>query len=156
VLATTLQMTMVAGAFGVGGRLPLPTLAYRADPQTRLGDRAVSAKVARQVRRMMVEVVRNGTGGAAAIDGVRVAGKTGTAELRSTHPCTPVPDNPESCADSSAVADDTTDTTAWFTAFAPAENPRVLVGVMLVANGAGGDTAAPAARTLLQAALARG
>jgi len=156
VQATTLQMTLVAGAFANDGRLPVPTLAYRADAPEALGAAATSPKVARQVRRMMVEVVDNGTGGAAAIEGVRVAGKTGTAELRSTHPCTPEADNPESCADSSAVVDDKTDTTAWFTAFAPAENPRVLVGVMLVANGAGGDTAAPAARTLLQAALARG
>lgn len=156
VLATTLQMTLVAGAFGIGGRLPVPTLAYREDPQPRFGRRAASAKVARQVRRMMVEVVRNGTGGAAAVEGVRVAGKTGTAELRTTQPCTPEPDNPESCAGATVQADDTTDTTAWFTAFAPAEDPRIVVGVMLVANGAGGETAAPAARILMEAALRRG
>jgi cell division protein FtsI/penicillin-binding protein 2 len=94
---------------------------------------------------MMIEVVRDGTGVAAQIPGTTVAGKTGTAELRSTEPCQPEPDNPESCADEIAQQDDTTDTTAWFTAFAPAEKPRVVVGVMLVASGAGGDTAAPAA-----------
>jgi peptidoglycan glycosyltransferase len=156
VLATTLQMTLVAGAFGVGGRLPQPTLAYRDDAPANLGPEATSRKVARQVRRMMVEVVRSGTGLRAAIPGVTVAGKTGTAELRSTHPCTPEPDNPESCADDTVQADDTTDTTAWFTAFAPAEDPKVVVGVMLVANGAGGDTAAPAAKILMEAALSRG
>jgi hypothetical protein len=155
VLATTLQMTSVAAAFGLGGRLPQPTLAYDPDPKPRLGPEATSAKVAHQVRRMMVEVVRNGTGTAAAIPGVTVAGKTGTAELRSTHPCVPEPDNPESCADSTVQADDTSDTTAWFTAFAPARDPKVAVGVMLVANGAGGDTAAPAARGLMEAALSR-
>ncbi|MFL5844012.1 MAG: penicillin-binding transpeptidase domain-containing protein [Solirubrobacteraceae bacterium] len=155
VLATTLQMTDVAAAFALGGRLPKPTLAYRDDPQPDLGAEATSAKVARQVRDMMVEVVRNGTGTAAAISGVTVAGKTGTAELRSTHPCTPQPDNPESCADSTVQPDDTTDTTAWFAAFAPAEDAKVAVGVMLVANGAGGDTAAPAARIVLEAALSR-
>lgn len=152
VQATTLQMTLVAGAFANDGRLPVPTLAYRADAPANLGAAATSPKVARQVRRMMVEVVRSGTGGAAAIDGVRVAGKTGTAELRSTQ-CTPQPADPGSC--DGVVTGDTTDTTAWFTAFAPAEDPAVLVGVMLVASGAGGATAAPAARTLLLAALAR-
>lgn len=152
VQATTLQMTLVAGAFANDGRLPVPTLAYRPEAPASLGKAATSPKVARQVRRMMVEVVREGTGRAAAIDGVRVAGKTGTAELRSTHPCTAEEDNPETCQSDTG---DTTDTTAWFTAFAPAEDPAVVVGVMLVASGAGGDTAAPAARSIMQAALAR-
>jgi peptidoglycan glycosyltransferase len=155
VQATTLQMTMVAAAIGLDGRLPKPTLAYTPDAGPSLGAEATSAKVARQVRRMMIEVVRDGTGGAAAIPGVTVAGKTGTAELRSTEPCQPEPDNPESCADEIAQADDTTDTTAWFTALAPADDPEIAVGVMLVASGTGGDTAAPAARSVLQAALAR-
>jgi peptidoglycan glycosyltransferase len=95
---------------------------------------------------------------AAAIPGVEVAGKTGTAELESTQDCTPTEDNPESCADQS----DTTDTDAWFAAFAPggsnrggAVTPRVAVGVMLVRAGAGGDVAAPLARQVLQAALAK-
>ncbi|MCW2991745.1 MAG: hypothetical protein JWM73_2339, partial [Solirubrobacterales bacterium] len=156
VLATTLQMTEVAAAFGLGGHLPVPTLAYTGDERPKLGAEATSAKVAREVRAMMVEVVRNGTGFRAAIPGVTVAGKTGTAELRSTHPCVPEPDNPESCADSTVQPDDTTDTTAWFAAFAPARDPKIAVGVMLVANGAGGDTAAPAARIVLEAALGRG
>ena len=49
--------------------------------------------------------------------------------------------------------DDTTDTDAWFLAFAPYAKPRIAVAVMLVGQGAGGDTAAPAARTVLQAAF---
>jgi len=156
VLATTLQMTTVAAAIGLGGRLPLPDLTYRAGDRPRLGGRATSARVARQVRRMMVEVVRRGTGVRAAIPGLVVAGKTGTAELKSTQGCTPTPDNPESCAGRSAVVGDTTDTDAWFASFAPALKPRVAVGVMLVSAGAGGDTAAPAARLVLEAALGRG
>lgn len=151
VLATTLQMTMVAGAISLGGRLPVPTFLYDASGRTHLGARATGAKVARQVRRMMVEVVRRGTGVRAAIPGVTVAGKTGTAELRTTHPCTPTQDNPEACKD--VIPNDPTDTDAWFASFAPARSPRIAVGVMLVASGAGGDTAAPAARLVLEAGL---
>ncbi len=46
------------------------------------------------------------------------------------------------------------DTDAWFTAYAPVKNPEIAVAVLLVRNGAGGETAAPAARVVLQAALA--
>jgi cell division protein FtsI/penicillin-binding protein 2 len=51
--------------------------------------------------------------------------------------------------------DDRTDTTAWFVAYAPARRPRVAVAVMLVGEGAGGESAAPAAREVLLAALKR-
>jgi len=90
--------------------------------------------VAAQVREMMLGVVRSGTGTAAAIPGVQVAGKTGTAELR------PNSSNPR-------------DADAWFVAFAPASKPRVAVAVMLVGAGFGGTAAAPVARRVLQAAL---
>jgi cell division protein FtsI/penicillin-binding protein 2 len=49
--------------------------------------------------------------------------------------------------------DDTSDTDAWFTAFAPMREPRVAVSVLLVGQGAGGATAAPAAKEVLEAAL---
>jgi cell division protein FtsI/penicillin-binding protein 2 len=96
--------------------------------------RVVSARVAGQVREMMLGVVRSGTGTAAAVPGVQVAGKTGTAELR------PNSSNPR-------------DADAWFVAFAPASKPRVAVAVMLVGAGFGGTAAAPVARRVLQAAL---
>ena len=85
---------------------------------------------------------------------MKVAGKTGTAELKTTTRCEPDPANPESCPPEDN-ADDPTDTDAWFAAYAPAGDgrPRVAVGVLLVASGAGGDTAAPAARSVLSAAL---
>jgi cell division protein FtsI/penicillin-binding protein 2 len=76
-----------------------------------------------------------------------VAGKTGTAELRQTQGDTPEGGAP--------LGDDTTDTTAWFAAYAPAKRPRIAVAVMLVEAGAGGAVAAPAASTVLAEALRR-
>jgi cell division protein FtsI/penicillin-binding protein 2 len=99
--------------------------------------RVVSRRVAGQVRDMMLGVVRGGTGGAAALPGVEVAGKTGTAELRPTGGGPIDPKN----------------TDAWFVAFAPAYAPKVAVAVMLVGAGQGGATAAPLARQVLAAAL---
>src|SRR5439155_14025305 len=107
----------------------------RSDPVLRR--RAVKARVAAQVRQMMLGVVRSGTGTAAALPGIEVAGKTGTAELRPTVGGPPNPRN----------------TDAWFVAFAPARAPRIAVAVMVVGAGAGGRAAAPIARRVLQAAL---
>jgi penicillin-binding protein A len=101
-------------------------------------------------------VVTQGTGKGAAIPGVQVAGKTGTAELRTTTAPPPAPvDEQDPDAPPPPPVDDTTDTTAWFVAYAPARKPRYAVAVMLVGQGAGGATAAPAARTVLATALAR-
>lgn len=155
VQATALQMAIVAATIGLDGRRPEVTL----DPERWRGaaptHQAVPARVARQVERLMLSVVRGGTGAAAALPGVPVAGKTGTAELTSTQTtCTPAPADPSSCP--APDPSDTSDTDAWFAAYAPAGRstpPRVAVGVLLVGAGHGGDTAAPAARQVLQAAL---
>ena len=158
VQATALQMGWIASTIGRRGRRPRLTL--EASPDGRRFDRVMRAETASQVARMMTAVVTDGTGGGAAIEGVRVAGKTGTAELRSTQrpECKVTPPDegqadpppvPEDCPD----PDDPSDTDAWFSAFAPASDPKVAVGVLIVGAGAGGDTAAPAAKTVLQAAL---
>jgi penicillin-binding protein A len=130
-LATPLQMAVAGAVIAENGRRARPRI-VRSDKVLRR--RVVSARVAGQVREMMLGVVRSGTGTAAAIPGVQVAGKTGTAELR------PNSTNPK-------------DADAWFVAFAPAGNPQVAVGVMLVGAGFGGKAAAPIARRVLQAAL---
>jgi hypothetical protein len=158
VLVTPLQMALVAATIADGGRRPRATFIPGAGSGG--GPMALSAPLARTVRHLMEGVVRDGTGAAAAIPGVVVAGKTGTAELKS-----------ECQAQSSAggegetgeahpscrgAASEASNTDAWFAAFAPAEHPRIAVCVLLVKDGAGGATAAPVARQVLEAGLAAG
>jgi cell division protein FtsI/penicillin-binding protein 2 len=107
--------------------------------------------VAGIVRDLMVDVVGYGTGTSAALPGVKVAGKTGTAELEDTRG--PKAQEPRQGVDADAPP---SNTDAWFAAFAPAERPRIAVGVMFVRAGAGGETAAPAARIVLARALGKG
>jgi peptidoglycan glycosyltransferase len=133
-LATPLQMAAVGATIANRGVHPSPRI-VRSDPVIR--KRAVSRTTAAQVREMMLSVVRSGTGTAAALPGIEVAGKTGTAELRPTAGGPPDPKN----------------TDAWFVAFAPAGAPKIVVAVMLVGAGAGGKAAAPIARQVLSAAL---
>jgi penicillin-binding protein A len=147
VLTTPLHMALVAAAIAEDGRRVKPTLlrgANRGD-----GVQATPPKVARFVGRSMRAVVSEGTGVGAAIDGVRVAGKTGTAELRSTVSEDPLPTEPGE----PPPVEDLTDTDAWFAAYAPAADPEIAVCVLFVAQGAGGETAAPAAKIVLEAAI---
>jgi len=139
VLATPLEMASIAQTIAAEGERTPPTIVASAPPPKPV--RVTSAKVARQVEKMMIAVVRYGTGTAASLDGTKVAGKTGTAELKST--TGPTEDDP----------DPGSDTDAWFAAYAPVKRPKLAVGVLFVKAGAGGDTAAPAAKIVLQAGI---
>jgi penicillin-binding protein A len=156
VLASPLEMATVAATVADGGRRPQPTFL---PGRAAAGVQAMSPSVARTVRHLMIGVVREGTGTAAAIPGVTVAGKTGTAELKTA--CTSSPAAETSSTESHESAkegcqgteSEAANTDAWFAAFAPALHPRIVVCVMLVKDGAGGATAAPVAREVLEAAL---
>ena len=136
---TPMQMAMVAQTIGNGGvemrpfvvdRILKPGGGVLQRTKPKSLDRAISKKTADELTAMMESVVTGGTGTAAQIAGVRVAGKTGTAE-------TGTPTN-----------------TTWFVAFAPADSPKVAIAVMLEnQTGTGGSTAAPIAKQILEALL---
>ncbi len=143
VQASPLEMTDVAATIADRGRRPIPTLDASASPRF---VNVLTPAVAGDLKQMMLAVVSYGTGVAAQIPGVQVAGKTGTAELRTTQgPGTTTNPNASSAAN----------TDAWFVGYAPAGDPAVVVGALFPGQGAGGGTAAPAVRQVLLAALHR-
>ena len=156
VQASALQMMTIAATIADGGRRPTPS--FQAQP-ARPWPRAIAASTAHTVRHLMIDVVREGTGTAAAIPGVTVAGKTGTAELGESScgkgESTKESAEPESqsASESCVGGKDPQNTDAWFAAFAPALTPKIAVGVLMVKDGAGGETAAPVAKQLIEAAL---
>lgn len=147
VRATTLQMAMVAA--GVANRgvvmspylvqdVRSPDLEVLETAQPVEFDRALTPELAQEVTDMMVLVVDEGTGSNAQIPGVRVAGKTGTAQTAPGRP----PD-------------------AWFVAFAPADDPLVAVAVTIegapdLGEISGNRLAAPIAKAVIEAVLGRG
>jgi cell division protein FtsI/penicillin-binding protein 2 len=139
VLATPLQLASVAQVIAADGVRYVPTLAAGEGTER---VRVTRRDVARTIESLMVDVVAYGTGTAAGITGVKVAGKTGTAELEDTR-------GPEA----ESTGPDPSNTDAWFTAYAPVADPKIAVGVMFVRAGSGGATAAPAARVVLEAGI---
>jgi peptidoglycan glycosyltransferase len=137
---TPLQMAMVASAVANGGKLMKPHLGDRVvDRDGRTVDhigpeemsQVMSADTAAKVGAMMGQVVKEGTGTAAALEGIDVAGKTGTAEV--DHGC---PNQ------------------LWFIAFAPAQDPRVAIAATVeCGTGFGGTVAAPIAKAVMQELL---
>jgi peptidoglycan glycosyltransferase len=138
---TPLQMLLVASAIANGGVVPRPYLVQRivgpdgsvvhTTRPDNLG-RAIKPQTAADLTQMMISVVQAGTGTAARIPGIQVAGKTGTAETAVNGVYT-----------------------AWFVCFAPADDPRVAVAVVLEKqlNGFGGAVAAPIAKLVLEKLL---
>ena len=138
---TPLQMAEIASAVANHGTLMAPHMTQRivdAEGQTvksiepRVQAVVMKPSTAAAVTAMMEAVVREGTGTTAQIAGVRVAGKTGTAQTQFGN----------------AIND------AWFIAFAPAENPTIAVAVTLKAvPGQGATFAAPVAREVIESVL---
>jgi len=145
VRVTPLQVAMVSAAIANEGTVMKPYLVKDTrnsnldvidESQPEELSQAITPEVAAALTRMMVTVVQSGTGTPAQIPGIQVAGKTGTAE------------NTEGGAPH-----------AWFTAFAPANDPQIAVAVVVedggnVGNEAfGGTVAAPIAREVMEAVL---
>jgi cell division protein FtsI/penicillin-binding protein 2 len=150
VLATPLQMASVAQTVAAGGVRTVPTI-FTGQRRHRI--RVTSRRIANELEQLMIGVVAYGTGASASLAPVKVAGKTGTAELTTT-----VQKQGQGQAQPLNQGVDAKppgyDTDAWFTAYTPVRRPRIAVCVLIVHGGAGGSTAAPAARTVLQAGLA--
>ncbi len=137
-LVTPLRMAMLASTFANKGNMMKPyllqkivapdgTIVRETKPDVWLSP--ADSKLASQIVDMMVTVVEEGTGSAAALRGIQVAGKTGTAE------------NPHGASH------------AWFIGFAPAEDPQVAVAIIVENAGSGGKAAAPIARQIILQAL---
>ena len=142
VLATPLEMASVAQTVANDGvREPNSIVLNKKLRPKAESTQVMSARTAQELTELMVGVVVEGTGTAGAIPEAQVAGKTGTAEL-GPKPGQENEENPIQIKD------------AWFTAFAPAEKPRLAVGVLLIeAEAAGGEVAAPIASEVLSAGL---
>jgi peptidoglycan glycosyltransferase len=137
---TPMQMAMVASSVANDGVLLRPHITDKivdSDGRTvktvepEKMSTAMSPSTAKKVNTMMQSVVREGTGTQGALNGIDVAGKTGTAEVNKRCP-----------------------NQAWFIGFAPANNPRVAVAVTIECTpGQGGTVAAPIARSVMQSLL---
>ncbi|MDT8901500.1 peptidoglycan D,D-transpeptidase FtsI family protein [Anaeroselena agilis] len=137
-LVTPLRMAMLAATFANRGTLLKPFLVSRVTAPDgavlrQFGSTEFAAPTspatAAEVSRMMQQVVSGGTGYAARVAGVKVAGKTGTAE------------NPHGASH------------AWFIGFAPADAPEIAIAVVVENGGSGGEAAAPIARQVIARAL---
>jgi penicillin-binding protein A len=139
-LVTPLQMAEVAAAVAndgirmaprLGGEIRAADGRVRDEIEPQEVSRVMRSSTAETLTQMMTDVVNEGTGGAAGLESIQVAGKTGTAEV-----------------DSGASNQ------VWFIGFAPADDPKMAIAVTLErSGGTGGDVAAPIAKTVLQQLL---
>lgn len=139
-LATPLNMALVGAAVANDGGIMQPYLVERIEEhdgnvvfsrRTQVWMRPMSKDTAETLKGLMEKVVTEGTGKRAQIESIRVAGKTGTAEVGDKPPH------------------------AWFVSFAPVEDPQVVVVVVVENGGQGGRVAAPIAREILKSALGK-
>lgn len=145
-LVTPIQMAEVAATIANGGDLMKPQIWSKvldADGRTKKTmdpekqSDVISEETADQLTEAMKDVVNEGTGTAAALSGVDVAGKTGTAEIPDVDRCAGGEPNQ-----------------AWFVGFAPADDPQVAVAATVECTfGQGGTEAAPIAASVMQALL---
>ena len=143
VLATPIQVARMMAAVANGGVFFKPRLVQRvlradgrvlySDPGRVNGHVELSPMVWAFLRQSLLDVVNEGTGVAAHIPGIEIAGKTGTAQLVANSKAERGQDN------------------AWFAAFAPANDPQYVVVVMIEHGGKGGEVAAPIARAIYDA-----
>nr|WP_231713785.1 penicillin-binding protein 2 [Arthrobacter sp. zg-Y916] len=140
VTATPLQVAMISAAIANNGvqmtpnlikTVRAPDLSVLDEPEPTVLNESISPGTAAQLTDWMVSVVENGTASAARIPGVKVAGKTGTAEVQDRG------DN------------------AWFTGFAPADDPEVVISIVMenVDLTTGSQLTTPSAQKLLEAVL---
>jgi len=137
-LVTPLRMAMIASTFANKGIIMKPYIVNKIidSDGTTIKEfmpeewlTPTSSQLADTINTMMVTVVNKGTGSGARLAGIKVAGKTGTAENSHGDPH------------------------AWFIGFAPANNPEVVIAVIVENAGSGGSIAAPIARRILAQAL---
>ena len=146
-LATPLQMAQVAAAVANGGKLMKPRIWKRVvDPDGRVTEtmdpsvysEAISEETAAELTTAMEGVVSEGTGTNAAIPGVQVAGKTGTAETPGNLACGGGVDENQ----------------AWFIGFAPADDPQIAIAASVECTEQfGNDVAAPIFSDVAEAIL---
>lgn len=133
---TPLHMTMVTSAIANNGLMMKPRIVDKItnkegdtvfEAEEEILSKATSEKTANTIRDLMVEVVNSGTGRAAYLDWVQLAGKTGTADK----------------------ADGNID--AWFVGFAPAYEPKIAFAIVIEdSQGTGGEVAAPIAGNIIR------
>jgi peptidoglycan glycosyltransferase len=139
-LLSPLSMALVTQAIANDGQIMQPYLTqtvrnsqgetiFEQEPRSWL--RPLSPQTAATIKELMVGVVDRGTARSARLQDVTVAGKTGSAEVENKKPH------------------------AWFVGFAPAENPRIVVAVVVENSGTGGKIAAPIAREVIKRALGK-
>jgi len=153
-LTTPIQLASVFSAIANGGMMPKPRLVLKVIcgssveetfPHQPFKTFALSQETVSFIKDSLAGVVNdvNGTGQRAKINGVTVAGKTGTAQVASKQK---IDDNnkdiPWHLRDH-----------AWFVAFAPAENPEIVVSVLVEHGGSGGKVSAPIAREIIKKCL---